>query len=124
MNAKQTDLESNFRGQVIPVTKDSGKFIRTVLNEMHPYGLQVSMEDFVAVYGELLQTASGTGRSNPFHVSAVEGPCRVICAQCEIELDEPTIAALGTNSAMAAFGFPPVTQCRECGSTNAVIVST
>jgi len=123
MNAKRTDVKCNFWGQVIPVTKDSDKFIRTVLMEMRPYGLQVSMEDFVAIYGELLQSASGTGRSNPFYVSASEGPCRVICAQCEVELDEQTIASLGSNSAMAAFGVPPVTKCRECGSANAIIVS-
>ena len=124
MNAKRADLKCNFRGQVIPVTKDSGKFIRSVLNEMRPYGLKISMEDFGAVYGDLLdELPSRTPSSNPFYISPSNGPCRVICAQCEVELDEPTIAALGSNSVMAAFGVPPVTKCREYGSTNAIIVS-
>jgi hypothetical protein len=123
MNTKQTGLECNFRGQVIPVTKDSNEFVRVVRDEMRPYGLQISMADFVEVYGELMHSSSRTGRSNPFHISAAEGPCRVICANCEVELDEPTIAALGTNSAMAAFGLPPVIKCPECGNPKAVIVS-
>ena len=123
MNTERTDLECNFRGQVIQVTEDSGTFIRAILDDMRPYGLQVSIEDFVTVYGELLQRGSGRGGSNPFNISPTEGPCRVICSQCEVEMDEQTIATLGSNSVMAAFGVPPVTQCRECGSTNLVIVS-
>jgi hypothetical protein len=114
---------SKFRGQEVPVTKDSGKFVQQVLSGKRPYGLKIKMEDFVEIYGVLLNSASGTGGSNPFYVSASSGPCRVMCAQCEVELDEPTIAALGKNSAMAAFGMPPVTNCRECGSASAVIVS-
>ncbi|MGB2963019.1 MAG: hypothetical protein WBB69_03445 [Anaerolineales bacterium] len=112
-----------FRGQEVPETKDTGKFVQQVLSGKRPSGLSIRMEGFVEVYGELLNSASGTGRSNPFYVGASSGPCWVICAQCEVEFDEPTIAALGKNSAMAAFGMLPVTKCQECGSAYAVIVS-
>jgi len=114
---------SKFRGQEVPETKDTGKFVQQVLIGKRPYGLRIKMEGFVEVYGELLKSASGTGSSNPFYISPSSGPCRVICAKCEVELDEPTIAALGKNSTMAAFGMPPVTKCQECGSAYAVIVS-
>ena len=112
-----------FRGKEVPVTQETGTFVQSVSKGTRPYGLMIRMEDFVEVYGELLHSSSGTGRSNPFHVSASDGPCWVICSQCEVELDEPTIAALGKNSAMAAFGMPPVIKCRECGNPSAVIVT-
>jgi hypothetical protein len=118
MNDKRTDVKCNFRGQVILVTKDVDKFIHTVLTEWKPNGLQVSIESFGGTYGELLHRDS-----KKFHISASKGPCRVICAQCEVEFDEQTIASLGPNSVMAAFGVPPVTKCLECGSSNIIIVS-
>jgi len=118
-----SNMKSNFRGQEVPVAKDSGEFVQSVLKGTRPYGLMILMEDFVKVYGELLHRAGGQGRSNPFQVSASAGPCWVICSQCEVELDEPTIAALGKNSVMAAFGMSPVIKCRECGNPYAVIVA-
>lgn len=114
---------SKFRGKEVPETKDTGVFVQQVLSGKRPYGLRIKMEDYVEVYGKLLNSASGTGPSHPFYVSPSSGPCRVICAECEVEFDEPTIAALGKNSVMAAFGMPPVTKCRGCGSAYALIVS-
>ena len=118
------NMKSNFRGQEVPVTKDPSEFVQTVLKWTRPYGLMIRMEDFVEVYGKLQRAGGGDpGRSNPLHISASAGPCWVICSGCEFELEEPTIAALGKNSAMAAFGMPPVTKCPKCGNPDAVIVA-
>jgi hypothetical protein len=116
-------MKNSFRGQEVPVTKDLGEFVRLVLDGTRPYGLNIQMASFVEVYGELQHSAGGQGRPNPFHISPSSGPCWVICAKCEVELDESTIAALGKNSVMAAFGVPPVLECRKCGNVSAVIVA-
>lgn len=115
--------QCNFRGKVIPVTKNVEEFVRIVRDEKKAIGLLLGIKDFTHVYGRLLHSAGGTGLSHPLHISATTGPCYVICAQCEAELDEATIAMLGPDSVMAAFGVAPVNRCKACGSTNVLIVS-
>ena len=114
--------QCNFRGKVVPVTKSVDEFTRIVLVEKKPIGLLVKINDWVHVYGQLLHSATGTGKSHPFHIRS-RGPCHVICAQCNVKLDGATLAMLGPDSVMSSFGVAPVKQCRACGSPNVIIVS-
>lgn len=114
--------ESTFRGEAIPVTDSVDDFIRLALHKGKTCGLSVRMEEYVRVYGELLHSGGAPGSHNSLHVSASRGPCYVICEGCEMEMSEQLVAALGSNSLMAAFGLEPVVRCPECGHRNAVIV--
>lgn len=111
---KEKKKTFTFRGESLPVMTKLNDFTRAGKS-----GLQIQIENYVEVYGELL-----TRDSRSYQVSPSKGPCYLICAKCEVEIDEQTMASLGSNSVMAAFGVKPVTECRECGSPEIIIVKT
>jgi hypothetical protein len=114
--------QCSFDGRVIPVTESVDEFIRIVRVEKEPIGLLVRIKDWMLVYGQLLHSTSGIHGSHLFEIRE-GGPCRVICARCNAKMDAATLATLGPDSVMAAFGVAPVKQCRACGNPNVVIVS-
>lgn len=105
-------MKVDFRGSPVTVTTSVGDFLRG-----RSSGLMTRISNFPETYGEI---QASDARSH--HISPSSGPCYIICAGCQIEFDEATMASLGTNSVMAAFGMRPVTECPECGSRDMIIV--
>jgi DNA-directed RNA polymerase subunit RPC12/RpoP len=105
-----------FRDASVLVTNELKDFVKSV-NLGTASGLQISISEFPEIYGELQSHGS-----SEFHISPANGPCYIICAECGVEFDEQTMASLGTNSVMAAFGAKPVIACKECGSKEMIIV--
>ncbi len=115
----QQQSQCNFADKVVPVTNNLDKFVRNARLE-NPIGLVVRIKDWALTYGELLHRG-GSSTPNLFTISP-SASCHLICAQCNVEFDEATLAQLGPDSVMSAFGVAPVNRCHACGSTNVIIV--
>jgi hypothetical protein len=113
--------QCNFAGQVVQVTNNLDEFVRNV-RLAKPIGLFVKIKDWMLTYGQLLHHG-GSSPPNPFQIGP-SASCHLICAQCNVEFDSATIAMLGSDSLMSAFGVAPVKKCPSCSSPNVIIVFT
>lgn len=110
--------ECTFRGSPVPITKKLDEFVHIARDEKLSIGLRVKIRRFSETYGELLSLYA-----SPFEIKPSSGPCYLICAGCERELDEKMLAMLGPKSFLSEFGgMRPVNQCPDCGSPDVIIV--
>jgi hypothetical protein len=124
--------ECTFRGMVVQVIKNVEEFARIVPEGGKPLGLLIGMDDFTDTYAQLLASVpnymSLPSSSTPFHVSTENGPCWLVCAECETVLPDSFIFGLGAARSFRHGFFRASTQrglagrCPKCGCTNAVIV--